>query len=156
MKHWMVFFLAVLFCLCFFYFLFFNKTKTIFCVSEQVVNVMTVDATAKMDTSTSILLYGDGKGLVKNLGRIVFNGENFEVNRTLYIQYTDDDNDGIYNVIINEEKLSPGDTVPSEIFHKYFLPEKPGDIFLVKMKILNRNALVISGLSNPYFICKTQ
>lgn len=60
---------------------------------------------------------------------------------------------GINKTTINSEVRHEIDNIPDEIWQKYIMPEKIGVEFYLETKRLNKNAVLIKGLSNPYFVC---
>lgn len=60
---------------------------------------------------------------------------------------------GINKTTINSEVHHEIDNVPDELWEQYIMPEKTGVEFYLESKRLNKNAVLIKGLSNPYFVC---
>lgn len=131
------------------------KDKNIIrCDSEQIVKVESRKINAYMDSVISILLYKDNTGVVKIIGAIEESNKLYDLNRSLYFTYEYENDTKTYKVIVKKEVINNTDSTPSDLYHTYFLPEKPGVDFFVTMKRLKKNSVLVSGLAHPYFICK--
>ncbi|MGL5388499.1 MAG: FidL-like protein [Enterobacterales bacterium] len=133
---------------------FFNK-KSILCDSEQIITISNSKEEAKLDALYSLIFNHDNTGLLRAVGAVSINGEYYGLNRVLHFNYVKERSGKMYKFTITEEKINRADTLSTELFHTYFLPEKPGDSFFAGIKNLNENAIFVRGLTYPYFICKT-
>lgn len=128
--------------------------KSILCDSEQVIIVSNSQKEAKLDAHYSLIFNPDNTGLLRAVGAVNINEDYYTLNRVLYFNYIKEDSGKIHKVTVTEEKVNRTDNLSTDIFHTYFLPEKPGDSFFAVIKDLNENALFVRGLTYPYFICK--
>lgn len=60
---------------------------------------------------------------------------------------------GFNKTTINSELRHEIDNVPDQLWQQYIMPAKTGVEFYLEPKRLNKNAMLIKGLSNPYFVC---
>lgn len=102
-----------------------------------------IDLIAVHEGSSELLVVGSLKGL----------NEDYVIARRIFISIKQSDFNGFSNTIITQEKRRPMDNVPDDVWQKYILPETPGVEFYTQKKQLNKNAFLIKGLSNPYFVC---
>lgn len=127
--------------------------KVIRCDSEQIVTINNGNIAARMDAYVSVFLYKKNTGMIKSMGVISINNVDFQLNRTMYFSYQFENDTGIYSIKVHEENVNSNDTVSSSVYHAYFLPEKIGSTFFITIKKIKNNALLVSGLAYPYFVC---
>jgi hypothetical protein len=128
--------------------------KSIKCDSDLNVEIKNSKLSANMDSIFSVLLQHGGVGLIRAVGVVNVDDKSYELNRILYFNYSKENVGGMYKFTIFEEKINGTDTTPSDLFNTYFLPEKPNVPFYISLKKLHKNALLINGLTHPYFVCK--
>lgn len=102
-----------------------------------------INIIAVQEGSSELLIVGSLKGLNKS----------YAISRRIFISFKKSDLDDVANTTIVWERRYPIDNVPDEIWQKYIISEAPGVTFYTQTKQLNKNAFLIKGLNNPYFVC---
>lgn len=109
---------------------------------------------SKLNIRTSIFLYNNGQGILAQVGSLNINNNNYIIDRTHKIYYSDDDNDGIYTMEINNLIKREGDTLTDDISIPYnLLGEKSAHLYVSITKPVD--GLYLFKESNiPLFLCK--
>ncbi|HEJ7032703.1 TPA: hypothetical protein SMF49_004191 [Serratia marcescens] len=102
-----------------------------------------INAIAVHEGSSELLLVGSLKGL----------NQDYVISRRVFLSIKQSDFNAFTNTMISREKRHPIDNVPDDVWQKYVLPETPGVAFYTQTKQLDKNAFLIKGLTNPFFVC---
>ncbi|WP_404413091.1 FidL-like protein [Serratia aquatilis] len=59
----------------------------------------------------------------------------------------------MYITRITQEDIDKRDNLPKELWLQYMFPKSSGGEFYSEIKEMNKNAVLIQSLSNPFYIC---
>jgi len=146
-------FIMILLSIAIYVYFIFNSKEPFHC-DVQILSHITKDG-QKFDLNlhTDILLLTNNKGAVYIIGTLRGERNSYLVSRRLYFTTNSPVIKNISQAIITDEKRHDRDNAPNELW-KYVIPEVVGVKFYIEVKNLNKNAILIQGVSNPYYICK--
>lgn len=107
----------------------------------------------ELNLDINVVAVHEGSSELLVVGSLKEFNKDYVISRRIFINLKKSDFDDIANTTIVWEKRHPMDNVPDDVWQKYILPEAPGVEFYTQTKQLNKNAFLIKGLSNPYFVC---
>lgn len=86
-------------------------------------------------------------------GSVTQDGKEYLVSRTLFFTAKISELNNMYTTRITQEDIDKRDNLPKELWLQYMFPKASGGEFYSELKEMNKNAVLIQSLSNPFYIC---
>ncbi|EMJ5884531.1 hypothetical protein RVX78_004591 [Enterobacter cloacae] len=93
------------------------------------------------------------QGFLHITGVLNSKGKKKDIDRTYSFTFKENGKVGLYGIQIFKEKVSSYDGVDSNIFHDYFLPDKPGEELYIKASSPDGGLYLFQGFSYSFFMC---
>ena len=123
------------------------------CEADVRYDVDNGDEASSIDALYVLTLGRNKKGFLHMSGVVKRGGGKFDLSRTYYFDYAQNEKINVYKVLITEEKKSIYDAVDSQFFHETFMPEKPGSSMYIKAGKIRDNLYVFDGFTYTHLLC---
>lgn len=130
-----------------------NQNFVFKCSSDVVYDVVYNEETYTLDALYILVLNNSKQGFLHISGVVRQGKIKNDIDRVYYFDYMESKEINMYTVNLKSEKIRHYDSVDSDFFHAYFLPDKPGSQLYVEATEIANNTYYFKGASYPFFIC---
>jgi hypothetical protein len=109
-----------------------------------------------LNANATVIFSSSKNSLIYITGSIKEDDTRYLLDRKIFFTITPSEIKGANNTQLTHEEVHPGDNTPDQIWRNFLLPEIQHVDFYSEMKSLRQNALLISGVTNPFLVCTKQ
>ncbi|TQI82270.1 FidL-like putative membrane protein [Serratia fonticola] len=130
------------------------QRKPFHCDAEMIAHISDpgverVDLNAHID----IMYTSENYGFIKFSGSVKHGENHYSLSRNTYFTITPSDLENVNKIAFTHEDIHPRDNTPEDLWKNRILPQIPGIEFYSKVRVVNKNAIIIKGFSNPLLVC---
>lgn len=111
-------------------------------------------AASELHTTIFLFLYDNGKGVLTQKGELSTGGNQYLIDREMWLTYSDSDNDGVYKFDIFSGKSRTNDNLPESVRTSYPLLGNNPTSYYMNITSIDNELYLFNELSAPLFICK--
>lgn len=143
-----------------FYFILINysddKAEPFSCVAQIEQESTMAGQSVHINAVVTVFLIGWDHGFFSMIGSVSVDEEIYNLNRKVSFVIAPHQIHGMKMVRIISVKLHRTDNTPEDVWSDYITPEAVGAEFYVRIKKINKNAILVNSLSLPYLLCAIQ
>ncbi|MEX3004746.1 hypothetical protein [Serratia fonticola] len=109
-----------------------------------------------LNANSTVIFSSSNTGIVYISGSIKEDDTRYLLARKIFFTINPSEIKGADNTQFTHEERHPGDNTPDQIWRDFLLPEIQHVDFHSEIIKLHQNALLISGVTNPFLVCTKQ
>ncbi|ALX96642.1 hypothetical protein AV650_25270 [Serratia fonticola] len=126
------------------------------CDAQQISVQVKGQKSIVLNANATVIFSSSKNGIVYISGSIKESDTRYLLARKIFFTITPSEIKGTNNTQLTHEEVHPGDNTPEKIWRDFLLPEIQHVDFYSEIKKLRHNALLISGVTNPFLVCTKQ